>query len=127
MWRRRSPPDHLVQCEGGRFPQQKIVGGRLPPSPRLLRPCQEHKNRIIPGLNEFCQELYSVTRTKFFEWDNAGQIRSGALFDEIKMARTSFQDALNFCRWNEKNMRRDTIFAKFASVNKMNFWKEIRD
>ena len=92
-----------------------------------LPQAQEHKNRIIPGWNDYCKELYSVARSKFFEWDNAGRLRNGALFDEMKAARTSFRDALKFCRSNEKNIRRDKLLAKFASGNKMDFWKEIRN
>ena len=92
-----------------------------------LPQAQEHKNRINHGWNDYCKELYSVARTKFFEWDTAGRIRSGALFDEMKAARTSFQDALKFCRLNEKNIRKDKLLAKFASGNKMDFWKECRN
>ena len=66
---------------------------------------QELRNRKVPGWNEHCRELYSKARQKFFVWHHSGRIRSGAVFDEMKLAGSHFENSLQFCRNNELKLR----------------------
>ena len=49
------------------------------------------------------------------------------MFDEMKLARSNFKNALQFCRNNELKHRKAKLLSKFHSGNKSNFWLEVRN
>ena len=57
---------------------------------------------------------------------NSGRIRFGELFENMKSSRKEFKGALDFCRKNQINIRKQIILEKFRNANKSTFWKEIR-
>ena len=54
----------------------------------------------VPGWNDYCKDLYDAARSKFLLWNNAGRIRNGFLFDDMKTSRTNFRKAMRFCKNN---------------------------
>ena len=49
------------------------------------------------SVDRLCEDNSFVARPKFFEWDKAGKIRGGEIFDEMEVASTSDQNKLKFC------------------------------
>ena len=58
------------------------------------------KFKTIPGWNEYCKNSYAISRDLFLKWIANGRMRTGHLFDEMKLARNSFRRSMNFCRNN---------------------------
>ena len=75
----------------------------------------ELRNRNVPGWNEHCRELYSKARQTFFVWHHSGRVRSGAVFDEIKLAHSNVKNSLQL------KLRKAKLLSKFHSGNKSNF------
>ena len=69
--------------------------------------------------------MYRVARDKFLKWHGGGKIRSGLLFEEMKIARKEFKSALNYCRKNQTRIKKENLLQKFSLMNKSRFWKEI--
>ena len=83
------------------------------------------KENFIVGWNNHCKEKYAVARGKYLEWHVAGRVRHGRLFEDMKSARVSFKNALNYCKNNEAMIRKQNLLQKFSIRNKKYFWKEV--
>ena len=88
--------------------------------------CPIDNSRNIPGWNTYCKELYSNARKNLLDWISDGKIRDGPLFDEMKNSRKLFKDALNFCKRNEIEIRKQMFFESFYEENKTKFWSNAR-
>ena len=84
-----------------------------------------HNGNRVVGWNNHCKQLYKEARVKFLEWHSGGKIRMGPCFEDMKVSRTAFKKALNYCRKNETYIKRENILQKFSLSNKAKFWKEI--
>ena len=84
-----------------------------------------HKKHV-PGWNEYCQHLYSLSRRNYIEWISHGKPRNGDIFEDMKAARKRFKCALDFCKENELKIKRDRLAKSFIKNNKTNFWKEVK-
>ena len=81
--------------------------------------------RII-GWNNYCKDKYNVARYHYMVWHLNGKPRQGSLFESMKIHRSVFKNALNYCRKNEMNIRKENLLAKYSTANKSVFWKEVR-
>ena len=84
-----------------------------------------NKNDRVVGWNTYCKEKYAIAREKYLIWHNNGRVRQGIEFESMKMSRTSFKNALNYCKNNELKIKKENLLRKFACQNKINFWKDI--
>ena len=85
------------------------------------------KFKTIPGWNEHCKNLYAISRDLFLKWIANGRMRTGHLFDEMKLARNSFRRSMNFCKNNENEIVIDKIaFSFYGNNNNDEFWKKIK-
>ena len=82
-------------------------------------------SKAVVGWNAYCKGLYKIARDKYMLWHNMGKPRVGNEFENMKISRTAFKNALNFCRNNEKQLRHEILLNKFLLSNKTQFWKEI--
>ena len=87
---------------------------------------QKGMYKIVPGWNENCKELYYKSKDLFLLWNVIGRPRSGVIFDDLRNARSSFRRALNFCKSNEVNLRKQKFLRSFQCKNRNNFWRDIR-
>ena len=87
---------------------------------------QIRKNVNVPDWNDHCKDLYNVARLKFLLWNNAGRIRNGFLYDDMKTSRTNFRKSMRFCKSNEMKIRKEKLPASFYSYQKSKFWQEVR-
>ena len=78
-------------------------------------PCtdREKKQKSKAGWDYYCRNAYGTAREKFFSWKSGGCLRSGDAFEEMKVARKNFRNALNFCKKNELKIRRANITNSF--------------
>ena len=84
------------------------------------------KFRIIPGWNENCRDLYYKARDDFLLWNSLGRIRTGIIFQAMKDSRKSFKEALNYCKANETQIRKEKIINSYNEKSKIQFWKNVR-
>ena len=68
----------------------------------------QNYNRVI-GWNDHCKILYAEARKKFFEWHEVGRLRDGSSFENMKFSRAAFKNALNYCRKNEAQIRKEIL------------------
>ena len=81
---------------------------------------------IVPGWNTYCKEKYAIARNSFLNWKSQGMPLSGLIFDEMIYNKKVFKAALQYCKDNENNLRKDALLAKFRENDKINFWKEVK-
>ena len=84
----------------------------------------DKKHRVV-GWNVYCKDLYSIARENYLNWHGNGKIRSGPLFENMKLSRSDFKNALKYCRDNELKIKKQNLLAKFRFSNKIPFWKEV--
>ena len=84
------------------------------------------KIKIVPGWNQYCKEFHAVAREAFMAWHNAGRIRSGYIFENMKSTRRDFKKALKFCKNNKLKIQKSNLLSKFKIRNKNSFWTEVR-
>ena len=82
-------------------------------------------SKQVVGWNEYCRDLYSVSRQHYFIWHNNGRMRFGDDFIKMKDSRSNFKKALNYCKNNELKIRKENVLQKFNSRNKSLFWRSI--
>ena len=86
-----------------------------------------NKFKAIPGWNSHCKELHAVARNAFLAWKNNGKIRSGNLFENMKETRSNFKRALDYCKNNETNIKKNRFLQAFnCDTSRNTFWKEIK-
>ena len=85
---------------------------------------RRHKNQIV-GWNVYCKSLHAIAREKFLIWHRGGKLRNSPDFDEMKMSRAAFREALSFCKNYEKNMKNEKLLRHFYGNNQSKFWKEV--
>ena len=84
------------------------------------------KFRIVPGWNEQCRDLYYRARDDFLLWKSLGRIRTGVIFQAMKESRKVFKQALNNCKANEMQIRKEKIIISYNEKSKIQFWKNVR-
>ena len=84
------------------------------------------KFKPVPGWNDHCREKYRDARIAFLKWIECGRIRSGALFENMKVTRSLFVRALNWCKRNERRIRSEKLAIYLRNKNVNQFWKEVR-
>ena len=84
------------------------------------------KHRQIPGWNDHVKAKYEIARNKFLSWKINGKIRSGEIYEEMVAARSTFKKALDFCKRNELNIKKEKLALSFNIANKSKFWKDIK-
>ena len=83
------------------------------------------KPKQVVGWNSYCKNLHCIAREKFIDWKTNGKMRSGTLYDYMRQSRYNFKNALNFCRQNEVQIKKENILMTYNERNKTNFWKTI--
>ena len=81
---------------------------------------------IVPGWNDECKNFYQRARDNYFLWLNNGKIRSGLLFENMKSSRTLFKNALQKCKDNEQNIRKQNMLKSFYTDDRKTFWKKVK-
>ena len=87
--------------------------------PRNTRPY------IVPGWNDFCRSKYDIARDSFLHWKSLGMPLFGAHFDSMIYHKKVFKAALQYCKDNENELRKNALLKKFKENTKINFWKEV--
>ena len=80
----------------------------------------------IPGWNNHCRELHSVARQNYLVWVQNDKPRFGPVFEDMKLSRSNFKRALNFCKNNETQICKQNLANVFLNKDKCNYWKEIK-
>ena len=75
----------------------------------------------VPGWNKLCKVKYKHARTSFLQWVASGKIRSGSLYEEMKISRNSFKSALKYCKLKEKQLRNEGLASALNSDNQKSF------
>ena len=73
-----------------------------------------------------CKKKYEEARTKFFKWLSNGRIRSGEIYQQMKDSRKLFQNALNYCKYNEQQLRDESMAQDFASGKTSQLRKKVK-
>ena len=81
--------------------------------------------KLVPGWNEVCKDKYKNARISFLNWVHGGKIRSGFLYNEMKLHRKIFRESLDFCKKNEQKIRDLKLAASAQNLDKKRFWKEV--
>ena len=81
---------------------------------------------IVPGWNDECKNFYQRARDNYFLWLNNGKIRSGLLFENMKSSRTLFKNALQKCKDNEQNIRKQNMLKSFYTDDRKTFWNKVK-
>ena len=84
-----------------------------------------HK-KVVPGWNVHCRELHAIARSKFLIWKDTGKLRAGPDYENMKNSRAEFKNALNRCKANENEIRRENLAKSFALKDKSCFWKDVK-
>ena len=87
---------------------------------------RELKFKQLPGWNDECKTLHTIARQIFSCWMAEGKIRYGYLYERMKSSRADFKRALNSCKLNEEQIKKNKLSASFALKNKNEFWKDIK-
>ena len=84
------------------------------------------KDKFVIGWDSYCKNKYSIARHHYLLWHQGGKPRNGLLFDNMKLSRSDFKNALKYCRNNEMKIRKENLLAKLNSTKKSLFWNEVR-
>ena len=71
----------------------------------------------LPGWNQYCKLLYAEAREAFLEWLRGGKIRYGDEYENMKVKRKEFVNALKYCKENETKIRNDKMASVFRGKN----------
>ena len=118
-----SDNDHRKKLD---YCYDKLVNSIVMASDFLLISRSGKNYRCVPGWNEYCKHLYSISRDPYLGWIASGRLRVGDSFDEMRESRKRFKEALKFCRDNELKQRRKRLADAFRLKNKCSFWKEVK-
>ena len=114
-------------CNDLRSAYDYFVNTLFKNSERLTISYSNKRNfKVIPGWSERCKNLYHKAREAFIVWKQQGMIRSGALFESMKMTRSNFKNALRQCKKDEEIIRKQKFAQSFQNKDKINFWKELK-
>ena len=84
-----------------------------------------HHNQVV-GWNYYCKTLHAIARENFLNWHRGGKLRNSPEFDEMKISRAVFRNALRFYKNNEKNIKNENLLRNFeGNNNRSKFWKEV--
>ena len=81
--------------------------------------------KIIPGWNDNVKHIHAEARKHFFMWMRHGKPQSGIYMDNMKLSRSNFKRALNECKANENEIRRQKLLDKLHKKDYKGFWKEV--
>ena len=81
--------------------------------------------RIIPGWNDSVKELHAEARHYFHNWRTNGKPSCGQLLDNMKVSRSRFRAALQNCKINEDQIRREKLVDNLENKNFKRFWNEV--
>ena len=104
-----------------------LVGSCLDASDHLIVSCDARRYRQITGWNDHCKEHYQVARQCFLIWHDAGKPRFGQIFEDMKLTRNYFKNALNFCKRNKNLLAKEKLLQSHISGNKKAFWSQVRN
>ena len=90
---------------------------------RLLNGNRNYKS--VPGWNLYCKDLHAEARLQYLNWMQNGKPRQGFIFDQMKLSRSNFKRALDYCRNNEARICKQNLANAFSSKSKTNYWREI--
>ena len=131
-----SQPKYIIsQCnrECSTFDHKILIEETWERFTHLIRQCGEFvfgtrhsKAPIIPGWNEFVEELYDASREAFLRWRTEGSPRDGPLAFHMRRARAAFKHALRQCRAEADSIRAENLARKLREGNVYSFWKEMR-
>ena len=70
-------------------------------STEKFRFVNEKKFVIVPGWNDYVREFHKTARYYFLQWKDSGRPLFGELYEDMKMSRANFKNALDECKRNE--------------------------
>ena len=82
--------------------------------------------RIVPGWNDHVKNKHKIARHHFAIWRESGRPLEGTTVCDMKESRACFKNALNYCKDNEDEIRRQKIAESFISKNFKTFWKDVK-
>ena len=81
--------------------------------------------QVIPGWNKYVKDLYATARKNFLKWKSKGKPLNGFYRDVMRSTRTLFKNALNFCKDNENEIRKEKMVESFKKKKYKEFWNEV--
>ena len=85
-----------------------------------------HHDYIVPGFNEFANQLHSEARTDYLLWKVWGKPRAGLLYLNMCQSRIRFKRTLRECRQNEEIIRANAHANSRLKKDMTSFWKGIK-
>ena len=76
-------------------------------STEQFRFINERRFIIIPGWNDYVRQFHKTARNCFLLWKDNGRPLFGKLYDDMKVSRTKFRNALDECKRNEIYIRNE--------------------
>ena len=81
--------------------------------------------KVIPGWNQFVKELYADARKSFLAWVREGKPLHGVSKEIMRASRAKFKKALDNCKNDEENIRKNRLAEKLKKKDYKEFWKDV--
>ena len=81
---------------------------------------------IVPGFNEFANQLHSEARADYLLWKASGKPRAGLLYLNMCQSRIKFKRTLRECRQTEETIRANAHANSLMKEYMTSFWKGIK-
>ena len=79
----------------------------------------KNKFKVVPGWNRRVKSFYNEARNSYKQWLCSGKMRTGDLFERMKVTRSEFKKALKKCRHDESNEIRQHIMVTNHFLHKL--------
>ena len=88
--------------------------------------CKANHSCDIDDIFNILIDSFREASSEFTMIKKMDRIRSGALFENMKVTRSLFVRALNWCKRNERRIRSEKLAIYLRNKNVNLFWKEVR-
>lgn len=90
----------------------------------LLRQAK-HRDRQLPGWNEYVKHFHQLARDNFLLWRSSGSQRQGHLYQQMRASRSRFKLAIRQCKQDKMRHAADSIAKKLLHKDKV-FWRDVK-
>ena len=80
----------------------------------------------MPGWNEHVREAHRADIEAYYLWLEAGKPTAGVVYDLKKSRHRDYKNSVNFVKKNEQRIINDELANNLLSMNKRDFWKNIK-
>ena len=75
------------------------------------------KVKVIPGWNRYVKDLHNIAREAFLNWKGCGKPLNGPYMERMRETRRQFKIALENCKRNENQIRRENMLRNLDNKN----------